>query len=212
MLDMDETLCSFVSPVIAECRKLWPERVFKLPRYGRYSKWFQDNFPRPEDMELVKKHVLNDDFYLNLPPIFGSHDDDTIESLSAMCWNNFDRISIVTHRKGCMKFPEQVTREYLHRHGFIDAHKVVLSVLDGSSSKVHALSPSRKTLIVDDSVSVATDVTKNSTHHMLLVSHPWNMGFPRSANCTQTPVRKLVDQIKALSSELVNEKCEQGTS
>lgn len=198
-LDMDETLCSMVGACIERVQRLFPERVFKLPTYGKYSGWFRENFPG-DSYEIIEEKFQNDEFYLGLQPTLNGFDGHTIEKLSRMCWEHFDHISVITHREGWMPNPKEVTQEWLKINGFVDSERVEVTVLHGSQNKVEAVK--KPTIFVDDSVSVADHVTASREHHMILVSHPWNDGYRRSANCTITPVRRMIETIGRVAREL----------
>jgi hypothetical protein len=191
---MDETMCSFVSAVIEKMRPHFPDKQLKLPAYGKYTRWFKDYFPG-QDREVLAKHVFNDDFYLGLRPILNGFDGHTIEKLSRACWERFDRIKVLTFRDGMMQNPKEVTQEWLKRNGFVDSERVDVHVLKGSESKLSYVK--RSTVFVDDSLTVADEVTASKEHHMILVSHPWNDGYARKANCTITPVRRMIERIGA---------------
>lgn len=198
-LDMDETLCSLIGGVISKMQPLVPSKTLKLPTYGKYNHWFREVFPGSE-RDLLSENIFQDEFYLNLKPTLNGFDGHTIEKLSRMCWERFDHIQIITHREGFMQNPKEVTKEWLKRNGFIDSERLEVHVADGSTSKLKYLKKS--TVIVDDSISVADEVTKSSNHHMMLVSHPWNDGYPRAANCTIVPVRRLIERIRSVSESL----------
>lgn len=198
-LDMDETMCSFVGGIIDKMRPLMPDAQFKLPGYGKYNHFFPTYFAG-EKRALLEEHIFKDEFYLGLTPILSGHDGHTIEKLSRVCWENFDRIKVVTYRHGYCQNPKEVTQEWLKLNGFVDSERVQVNVLKMDESKVDYLT--RSTVVVDDSISVADAVTASRNHQMILVSHPWNDGYARSANCAITPVRRLIERIASVRADL----------
>jgi hypothetical protein len=195
---MDETLCSFVGAVMEKMQPMVTTRL-KLPAFGKYTTWIKEHFPG-EHFKLVQEHCLKDEFYLGLHPTLNGFDGHTIEKLSRACWANFDRIQVLTYRHGFMDNPKEVTQEWLKRNGFVDSERVEVHVLKESESKVSYAQ--RSTVFVDDSLSVADAVTATKNHHMVLVNHPWNDGYARRANCTITPVRRMIERIVAAAQGL----------
>lgn len=199
-LDMDETMCSFVSACMEVCRRLWPEKTFKLPGYGRYSQWFNDNLSQDEREELYAV-IKTEEFYMSLPPLLNpTFSNSSIEKFSRVCWDRFEEAPIIiTARIGFCPNPEEVSRAYLRKHGFVDIDNVVIHAIDGKTCKTTKVKKS--TLFADDSVSVADAVAASRNHHMIMVNHPWNDGYSRCGNIRIVPPRKMAEAVNSFADE-----------
>lgn len=202
VLDMDETMVSYVSPLLAVCRELFPDRQFKLPKYGRYNLWYKDSFPEQADLERLKSRVCTEEFYLSLPSTLSELHGQSMDKFSRMCWSHFDTIKVVTAREGWCPNAKEVSRECLRRHGFIDTDRLEVHAVSGQTNKMNFAQG--RTLYVDDSITLADGVARSANHHMILINHPWNDGYPRSANITVSPVRRVHESVAYLmgSAEL----------
>lgn len=202
-LDMDETLCSLVSTCISKCRQLWPDDKFKLPVYGRYSAWFNDSLSEEKKQELYS-HIKTEEFYMSLPPVLSPlHGHGTIEDLSRLAWDRYEKVCVITAREGFCPNPEETTREYLRLHKFADVDNLPIHVVDGHTCKTTKVTGS--TLFVDDSITVAAAVNRHIQHSMILVSQPWNDAYPgRNNKVRLTPSRNMIEAIRlhADSAEL----------
>jgi len=205
VLDMDDTLCSFIGPVIEKSKRLFPDRQFKLPRYGQYGRWCTDNFST-EDMMLVQEHIFNDEFYLSLPPVLSTSHGPGLYDFSEVAWSKFDQIIIATARRGYMKHPEEVTSEWLTKNNFRDSDRLRIKVFDTKESKLSCVKG--PALFVDDSLTLAQSIvsqgfgTESADHHMILVNQPWNDGFSRTNDCTITPVRRMIEALSVTADQL----------
>ena len=193
VLDMDETMVSMVGPLIGICQQMFPERQFKLPKYGRYTQWFNDYFPVASELELVKSRMCTEEFYLNLPSNLDPLHGQSMEKFSRMCWSHFDTIKVVTARVDWCPNPEVISRQSLAKHGFIDADRLEVHAVSGQANKLNYAHG--RTLYVDDSLTLADGVARTAMHHMVLVNHPWNDGYPRSSNITLSTIRKLTEMV-----------------
>lgn len=190
--DMDDTLCSFVGQVAELSRTLLGKQV-KLPGYGKYGSWFVDAFDDNERKELLS-HVYTPEFYLGLPSAFSRHGTTNIHNLSQAAWTNFRSVSVVTARKGPLgvDLGTEVTREWLKRAGFHRYDEVTIHVHGHDVPKSTFLVP--RSVMVDDSVNVATDVM-STKHKMILVQNVWNMDFPRSKNLMAVSSERMLEAL-----------------
>lgn len=203
-LDMDETLCSLVSACMDVCRRLWPEKQFKLPIYGRYSQWFNDSLTQDEREELYAT-VKTEAFYMSLPPVLNpTFSNSSIENLSRVCWDRYrEGPKIVTARIGFCPNPEETTREYLRLHKFADIDNVEIHAIDGQTCKTTKFRG--PTMIVDDSISVADAISASRHHHMIMVNHPWNDGYVKKGNVRIVPSRRMTEAVSNFADEYIAE-------
>lgn len=188
-MDMDDTLCSLVSPAIQLAKKLFG-RQLKLPTYGRYMGWFGGQLSDKERAELLK-HVCTPEFYVSLPANFSMvHHGMTVQRISEIAHQHYLSVSIITARQQVLgDKAEDVTREWLGRHGFKNHETVPIHTPDYVTCKTTFCD--EPTVMVDDSVSVADGFGKDERHRVLLIDQPWNSGHPISRYITRTPVRQL---------------------
>ncbi len=198
---MDETLCSLVSPCIEVCRSRWPEQNWCLPKYGRYAQWFNDHLTQ-EQREEIYDVVKTEEFYMSLPPVLSpSHTGTSIEDLSRVCWERYERVKVITARIGFCPDPEATTREYLRKHKFVDVDNLEIVAIDGTTSKLHHVKG--PALFVDDSVTVADDVSRSRNHNMLMINQPWNDGYAKNGSVRVIPSRRMVESINSFADSYV---------
>lgn len=199
--DMDDTLCSFIDPVIDLAQKHFGTK-FKLPGHGQYPDWFVQAMPNEETREaFLREHIFTEQFYANLEPLFGRHHDITLRSVSEAAWNHYKTVSIVTARRRVLgDQAERVTREWLRSRGFLRADEVEIHVVDGHHRKSEYLKP--RSVMVDDAVHVAHDIEKTD-HKMILVSHVWNSEVGRSCDRQVVHSYNMVSAIVQASETVV---------
>lgn len=191
-LDMDDTLCSFIGPVIHRAKELFGIQ-YKLPPYGKYSSWFRDSFEEHHQKEILKS-VFTPEFYLGLPSSFSpAHTTHSLASVSATAWDLYKSISVVTARKEALgKNAESVTREWLRKHDFHRVDEVTIHIVSTCENKANYLSA--ESVLVDDSIHVVNSALA-SDHRAVLLSQPWNIGFPRRHDCIIAPIGRLNDAL-----------------
>lgn len=199
--DMDDTLCSFIDPVIEKAQKHFGAK-FKLPGHGQYPEWFVTAIPNETEREaFLREHIFTEEFYANLSPLFGRHHGITLRDVSEVAWSHYKTVSIVTARRRVLgDNAERVTREWLQSRGFLRADEVEIHVVEGHHRKSEYLK--QRTVMVDDAVHVAEDIEKTD-HKMILVSHVWNSEVQRSRDRQVVHSYNLLSAIKHASETVV---------
>jgi len=193
--DMDDTLCALVGPSIELARKLFG-RTLSIPRYGMYRGWFPGQLSDAEREELLT-HVYREEFYLNLPPNFAPFHQTNVQLLSEIAHDNFETVKVITaraHALGNAETAENVTRAWLEKQRFKNAHSVIIHAHDHDVKKT-SFCP-RPTVAVEDSHHVADEFLAFDHHHVVMVDQEWNNLHPRHPQLTRTTSRHLASTLR----------------
>lgn len=200
-LDMDDTLCSFLGPLIELARKEIGKNL-RIPRYGEYNTWFPGQLTDTEREHLVTL-CKREEFILSLPPAFSPLHGHSLTSVAEIAFEHFKSVSIVTARKSSLgKLAEPLTREWLINNKFPNAHRIDIHVCEHSCVKAsYVCGP---LILVDDNPKVARSFSTHPCHDdnkCILLEKIWNHGEPKSSSIVKIKERYLSSTLKYIADK-----------